>query len=537
MKLHHIFLVLLVFFGFIGGVIFAEKVFQKGNHLVTKTIPSTNVDQSVQKLNNFFDHIQSDYVDQIDIDSLVNGVIEDVVKTLDPHSLYVPDSLNLQFQEEIDGNYQGIGIGFLMIRDTVTVTSVFEEGPSHQAGILSGDKILMADKDTLYGKNLDQNQIPKILKGPAQSQVTVQVYRKHIDSLLNLQLTRDNISIPSVTSSYMADLKTGYIRLETFSATSFEEVERALKRLYDQNMETLILDLRNNPGGLLTEAIQIADLFLSSGTLIVKVVSNDGESSDFTAGWKPSYFEGNIYVLVNEQSASASEIVASAIQDNDRGTIVGRRTYGKGLIQESIEIGQGDYLRLTTSRFYSPSGRSLQRPYRVNLEEYHREPSREPSLGYQSEAYRAPNDNDLSTGTSDQGQSSVEGGVVPDIYMYEPKEANQQTIENLKFLFYESNLVQGFVLEKIDEYHSKVILGNKAQFYNEPLPDEDTAFEHFLSHALQRNITTQLLLNNKSLVTNAIKAHIGRMIFGEDVYIRIKNKDDLYINSVIELAQ
>lgn len=535
MKSRHVFFILFVFMGFVAGVIFKGKVFQKDEHLPTG-IHHTNVDQSVQKLNNFLKYLQSDYVDQVDIDSLVNGVIENVVGTLDPHSIYVPDSLNQQFQEEIDGNYQGIGIGFLMIRDTVTVTSVFEQGPSQKAGILSGDKILIAGSDTLYGKNLDLNQIPKILKGPAQSLVKVQIYRKHLDSLLDLELVRDNISIPSVTSSYMVDLKTGYIKLETFSTTSFEEVEHALSRLVDQNMETLILDLRNNPGGLLTEAIQIADLFLSSGTLIVKVVRNNGESSDFKAGWKSDYFKGNVYVLVNEQSASASEVVASAIQDNSRGIIVGKRTYGKGLVQESIEIGQGDYLRLTTSRFYSPSGRSLQRPYRVNLEEYYKEPLKESSLGYQSEVYELPDGNDFSTKVLDQEQYSVEGGVVPDIYMYEPTDAIQETIENLKFLFYESNLVQGFVLEQIGKYHAQITLGNKAQFYNEPLPNEESCFEKFLSHALQRSINAQLLINNKSLGTNAIKAHIGRMIFGEDVYIRIKNQDDLYINSVMEIT-
>ena len=278
--------------------------------------------KNVDRLSQLINYLDKDYVDKIDTDSLVGQVIEDIIEELDPHSVYIPSKESQIISENMKGNFVGIGVSFFMIRDTIAVVRVLENGPSEKAGIKSGDRILMADRDTLFNKNINSESVVARLKGNSNSPVDLKVYRKLDDSIYNFKIVRAAVPLPSISASYMVDDNTGYLKINRFSQTTFSEFEKSLKSLIEQKMQNLILDLRGNPGGYLLPAKQIADSFLKSGKPIVIVESKNGKREKTISSNQTLFENGNLYILVDEQSASASEVVAGAIQDNDRGWIL-----------------------------------------------------------------------------------------------------------------------------------------------------------------------------------------------------------------------
>ncbi len=332
---------------------------------------SNNSDDA--KIKRLLGFIKNNYVDEVDIDSLLDLTITQMLTNLDPHSVYISKKEMQQNIESLQGNFVGIGVQFMMYQDTVTVIKAIEGGPSEKLGIKAGDRILVANKDTLYGKKLNSDLIMSTLKGVPNSTVDVVIYRKSTKEKLNITIKRGNVDIKSVPVGYMLSKDMGYIKIDRFSLTTYHEFKKELTKLQKQGMTALILDVRGNPGGFMDMASQIVDEMLAEKKLIVYTKNKGGKVEKSFSTNKGSFENGELYVLIDENSASASEIIAGALQDNDRGTIIGRRSFGKGLVQEEMPLGDGSSVRLTTARYYTPTGRSIQKPYatQTNSDYYH----------------------------------------------------------------------------------------------------------------------------------------------------------------------
>lgn len=323
---------------------------------------SSEVGKDVQKLRDVLTQLQDDYVDTVNTSLLVDEAIQTMLNKLDPHSSYIPASDRLAANEDLRGNFEGIGIEFNIFNDTITVVSPLSGGPSEALGIQSGDKIIVVDGKNMAGVGVTSPDVMKALKGPKGSEVKVTMLRQN--KKIEYTIIRDKIPQFSVDVSYMIDKEVGYIKVNRFAATTFDEFQQALKKLKDKGMKKLVLDLQGNPGGYMNIAIDMADDFLETDKKIVFTHGKDKKyDSDAMSTAKGEFEKGDLIILVNEGSASASEILAGALQDNDRALIVGRRSFGKGLVQSPFDLSDGSELRLTISRYYTPSGRSIQKPY------------------------------------------------------------------------------------------------------------------------------------------------------------------------------
>lgn len=322
------------------------------------------------KISNILDVIESNYVDSVNRKELVEAAIPAILKKLDPHSVYIPAQDLKRANEPLEGNFDGIGISFNMLTDTILVISTIPGGPSEKVGLQAGDKILYVNDSLVAGRNISDNSVLGMLRGPRGTLVNVKVLRKGARELLSFDITRDKIPIYSVDVAYMATPSTGYIRINNFAVTTYEEFMKGLRELRGKGMENLILDLRGNQGGVMETAVQIANQFLKEGQLIVYHEGLRQPRREARATGKGEFESGGLVILIDEWSASASEILAGAIQDNDRGTIIGRRSFGKGLVQEPVVFPDGSGMRLTIARYYTPTGRSIQKPYNNGYEDY-----------------------------------------------------------------------------------------------------------------------------------------------------------------------
>ncbi|MCK4562436.1 MAG: S41 family peptidase, partial [Flavobacteriaceae bacterium] len=294
-----------------------------------------------RKIKRLIDYIQYEYVDEVDTDSLLDGTIKNMLSKLDPHSVYIPAKAHDRIAETMNGKFVGIGIQFRMFRDSLTVIKVLENGPSKKAGIKAGDRILIANNDTLYGKKIKSSYILKTLKGEPNTTVDITVFRKSANKNIPFTITRGEVPIESVDAFYMLNNELGYIKINKFAATTYDEFKVALTNLLDEGMQKLVLDLRHNPGGYMQVATEIIDEFLEDGKLIVFTKNKRDKINKTFATKKGAFENGHVFVLINGSSASASEIIAGALQDNDKGTIVGRRSFGKGLVQQEMDLGDG----------------------------------------------------------------------------------------------------------------------------------------------------------------------------------------------------
>lgn len=316
-----------------------------------------------QKVKQIIDYVDFEYVDKVNTDSLLDLTITDLLRRLDPHSSYIPLEEVTANEEGIKGSFEGIGIEFKIFRDTLTVVKVIEGGPSSKAGLKAGNRILLANDERLYGENVDNNFLISRLKGKSGTKVVLDVWDKEKGEISKKTVTRGRVPLQSVVGSFMLNDSTGYIKLIRFAETSKNEIREALLRLKKSGAKSLVLDLRDNPGGLLGAARDVADQFLTKNKLIVFTKDREGKKSEIFATSRGLFIKEDVAVLINEGSASASEIVAGALQDNDRAVIVGRRSFGKGLVQEEITLDDGSKIRLTTQRYYTPTGRSIQKPF------------------------------------------------------------------------------------------------------------------------------------------------------------------------------
>jgi carboxyl-terminal processing protease len=322
------------------------------------------------KLNSILNIIESDYVDTVNRGELVEAAIPAILKKLDPHSVYIPAKDLQRANEPLQGNFDGIGISFNMLTDTILVISTIPGGPSEKIGLMAGDKIIYVNDSLVAGKQLSDEKVMGMLKGPRGTVVKIKLLRKGYNDLIPFEIVRDKIPIASVDISYMINGMTGYIKINNFAITTYDDFLKSLKELKEQGMTKLILDLRENSGGVMEAAIKIANQFLKEGQMIVYTLGRSQPKNEARATGNGEFENGDLVLLIDEWSASASEILAGAIQDNDRGTIIGRRSFGKGLVQEPVPFNDGSGMRLTIARYYTPTGRSIQKPYNNGFDEY-----------------------------------------------------------------------------------------------------------------------------------------------------------------------
>lgn len=374
-------------------------------------------ERTVGKFSALLELISSNYMDSTNLPKLTETAIRALLKELDPHSVYIAPEDVEKKNEPLVGNFEGIGITYQILHDSLLVISVTEDGPSEKAGLQAGDKIVRIDGKEAIGKMLNESFVTKNLRGKKGSEVLVTVCRAGLDSLLDFRITRDKIPLNTLVACFMLDSVSGYLKFSRFAAISTKEIRTGIQKLLDQGMKNLIVDLRGNSGGYMNIAIEIADEFLSGDRMIVYTLGLHSERQDYISKGGGLFESGRLALLVDEGSASASEILAGAVQDWDRGLLIGRRTYGKGLVQKPYYLPDRSQVRLTTARYYTPTGRCIQRPYDEGTEKYFREMNRRIRHGelLNSDSIKFPDSLKYSTPSGRVVYGG--GGIMPDIFM------------------------------------------------------------------------------------------------------------------------
>ena len=337
---------------------------------VNDHIPSNKTLNGKNKMDEILSYIQENYVDTLNMEKTQDKAIEALLQQLDPHSTYIPASELQSVNEDLEGNFEGIGVEFRILNDTVVVLNVISDGPSEKAGLHDGDRIIKVDDKNIAGISIKNNDVMKLLKGEGGTKVKVTVFRKAVGKALSYDITRGKIPIYSITASYMVDKEIGYVLIDRFAATTHDEFIAAVDKLQDQGMKKLIIDVRNNPGGYLETAVDILDEMIDGEKMLVYTEGKNRKRQSYKSSKRGILENTPIAVLINESSASAAEILAGALQDWDRADIIGRRSFGKGLVQEQTNINDGSAIRLTVARYYIPSGRCIQKSYSDGTEKY-----------------------------------------------------------------------------------------------------------------------------------------------------------------------
>jgi carboxyl-terminal processing protease len=480
------------------------------------------------KIERLIDFINEEYVDDVNSDSILDMTVNSILANLDPHSVYLPPSEQSSESEIMKGDFVGIGVNFYMYNDTVTIVKPLENGPAEKAGIISGDRILYADKTKLFGRKLPTDSLYSKLKGKEGSKVLLTIFRKSNNKKLKLMVVREVVPIKSVDTYLMLNKTAGYIKINRFAENTYDEFKVGLLQLKKQGMTTLIIDLRDNGGGYLERAVEIADEFLKDKELIVFTKNKKG-TIDKTFATKDGIFEtGRLHVLIDENSASASEILAGAIQDNDRGTIVGRRSFGKGLVQREMDFDDGSAVRLTISRYYTPSGRSIQKPYvKGQAEKYSKDFDSRFESGELYEKDKIKVADSLKFKTKKGRIVYGGGGIVPDKFV--PLEVKKGE-ESLAYIL-NSGVVGHFVFEQLDK-NRNTFKGMKFPSFLIKIQNDNSYVPLFESYLKDAGLEMKLE-SNKTVVKKYITAELARQLFGESQYYQILLKEDTMIKAVL----
>ncbi|NQX97717.1 MAG: S41 family peptidase [Flavobacteriales bacterium] len=489
-----------------------------------------------KKFDALFQYINYAYVDSTNDNKLAETAIVAVLKELDPHSVYIPKEELKKMNEPLIGNFEGVGIQFNIFHDTLMVVSPISGGPSEKVGLRAGDKIIEVDGENIAGIGLQNSDVQKKLRGKKGTKVNVSVKRRSVNDILNFTITRDKIPIFSVDASYMATPEIGYIKVNRFAKNTIVEFRKGLDQLHTQNMKHLIIDLRGNGGGYLKTAIQLADEVIGDKKLIVYTEGSKAPKQEYYTTTKGGFEKGKLVVLIDEGSASASEIVSGAIQDYDRGLIVGRRSFGKGLVQKPFTLPDGSAIRLTVARYHTPSGRCIQRPYDNGKEEYYKEFSRRFKNGeYMSEDSIALPDSLKFETLNSQRTVYGGGGIMPDVFV--PIDTTMSSVYFGKVN--RKGLLNDFVLDYMDNNRSSLKEKyNDVNTFKSSFNAEKELLDDFIVYAEKNEVekNDEQIETSKKLLTIRLKALIARNLWNTSAYFQIANElNDSYLKAIEEI--
>lgn len=511
--------------GIVGGVFI-------GRYITRRTLSAEE-----EKLRTILGIIKTDYVDRIDVDSLIEQSLPDLLASLDPHSAYIPASELTAVNEDLEGSFSGVGVSLQILNDTVNVLEVISGGPAEKVGILQGDRIIKADGISLTGPEMTSDSVFKTLSGKKGTKVALDIVRRTSKKPLKFDVIRGDIPVNSVDCSYMIGEGIGYLRVSKFARNTYNEFFNALEELKAKGARKFVVDLRGNSGGFMDQAIYMANEFLPAGKLIVYTKGRRPENetmavSDGTGNFK----NAELTVLMNEYSASASEIFAGAIQDNDRGLVIGRRSFGKGLVQNQTELPDSSAMRLTVARYYTPSGRSIQKEYKRGRDgRYEMDIVDRYSHGefYNVDSVKLDKKNVFLTGNGRKVYGG--GGIMPDIFV--PEDTTGVTSYYINVA--NNGLIQKFAYNVADRYRQMLDGVRTTERLLKVLPRDNTLLENFVKFAASNGVPARWYYINqsRSLLLSQIKAMIARDVLGYNSFIELLNRDDVTVEKAVELLR
>jgi len=486
------------------------------------------------KLTSILQLIETGYVDSVNTTEIIEKTIPEILKNLDPHTAYIPAQNMQEVQEEMRGNFSGIGVQFSIQEDTVRVIEVVSGGPSSKVGILPGDRIVTVNDSMIAGVDVQNATVLNLLRGEKNTTVRVGIIRKSHDEKLEFEITRDDIPLISVDVSYMIDDETGFIKVTRFAETTYNEFMQGLQKLEQKGAEKLIVDLRQNPGGSLSSVLQIVDEFLEKGEPILYTEGLNQLRKTYNASGRNTWKDLKVYVLIDEFSASASEIFAGAVQDNDRGLVIGRRSFGKGLVQEQIPLMDGSALRLTVARFYTPSGRCIQKSYENGNEEYFHDLYSRFSHQEQLYADSIQFNDSLKYQTKSGRTVYGGGGIMPDIFVPADTSGNSAYFDKI----YRKGLIYTFAYTYADNNRETLSQFQTAEAFDAHLSKQNVLNE-FVEYAHEKGVQRDAkgLKQSGEIIHTQLKAYIARNIIGEEGFYPIIRKIDNTLQKAIEISK
>ena len=515
-----------IFLPFLLAVVMAAGV------LLGIQLKSSHSTPGDNKVNDIIRLVKENYVDSVSKEVLVSDAINGMLQDLDPHSAYIAASEFKEANEALEGNFEGIGVQFRIEKDTIIVVNTIPKGPSEKVGVMAGDRIIRINDSSAVKIKITNEMVMKKLKGKKGSKVKISVARRGVSKLLDFTITRDVIPTYSIDASYMASNEVGYIRLNKFSASTYEEFETAIKKLKKLGMKKIILDLRENGGGYMQSAIDLADEFLPNKKLIVYTEGKHRNTQNAYATSKGSLEDNPVVILIDEMSASASEILSGAIQDNDRGLIIGRRSFGKGLVQEQIKLNDGSAVRLTVSRYHTPTGRCIQRPYNKGYEQYYQD--------YYNSLLSDDTDSIINTKFPDSLKFKTPkgkivyggGGIMPDIYVAMKKSHDYVYMNNVS----NKGLMYRYAFDYTDKNRNTLKKAYTAETFIKSFTFSDKDLNDFILFAEQNGVKrdTKGINATKNMMCLRLKAFIARNLFDDEAFYRIINSDDDIFSRALE---
>lgn len=513
------------------GIIIGNT-FQLHNNTGTLTLDANN---KFSKVDEILRYVNDEYVDTIKAEQLVDKTIVAMLQNLDPHSAYISANELASTNEPLQGNFEGVGIEFNIVEDTIRVVAAIPGGPAESVGVQAGDKLIKVEGKKVAGIKITNKQVMENLKGKGGTKVKVSILRKGKTKLIDFTITRGKIPIYSIDVAYMVNKKTGYIKISRFAATTFDEYKTAFEKLQLQGMQQLIIDLRGNGGGYLNTAVDLADEFLSDGKEIVYTQGKARKRKDYKATNKGNFENGKLIVLIDDGSASASEILSGALQDNDRATILGRRSFGKGLVQEQSEFSDGSAIRLTIARYYTPTGRCIQKPYTDNLEAYYDEEFKRFTSGELENADSIKVSDSLMFKTPLGKIVYGGGGITPDVFVPLDTTGRSHYLSEVAY----TGLINDFAYDYADRERTKLKTYKTVQSFNNSFMITPDIFNAFIVYAEKNKVkrNEKQIKASEDIIKIQLKALIARNIWNSAGYYPVIQSRDNVLNKAIELMK
>lgn len=485
-------------------------------------------------INDVFSLIDKEYVDTINIKDLQVKAVTHILESMDPHSEYIKPEVLEDVNDNLQGSFHGIGVSFRIEKDTIAIINTIKGGPSEKVGIMAGDRIVYVGDTLVAGTKVTNKDAMRLLKGPKKTKVDVKIKRRGVDELLDFTIVRDVIPTHSVDVAYMIDDEIGFVKMTKFSATTHKEFVEAIKKLKSEGMKKLILDLRDNTGGYLGESVGVVDELLEDNKLIVYTEGEHRERAYLFSRHRGLWEDKDVVVLINEGSASASEIVAGALQDNDRGTIIGRRSFGKGLVQEQFDLGENGALRLTVARYYTPTGRCIQKPFTGNKEEYLLEEYSRYTTGEMFNIDSIHFADSLKYITPEGRIVYGGGGIMPDIYVPLENDSSHYFFNKMA----NSGILFQYAFDYADAHRKKILSYGDVKNFDKKFVFTDAMFDELMRRAEEKKITGNKADKDKAreLSEPLFKAYVARDVFGDEAfYVLYEPIDEILQEAISKL--